>query len=198
MDYNLQKYKRLNLSYQLFLLDLDPKFFTSLPLFYSETLRAWMKIGARIETPTNSINHILNLPIIYPPLVNPLPGGATFIARLWAGGTHFIKQLLNILTPASGFRLKTSIWSLPASVLFLFVFFNGISLACTTPYHLPSRNSSISTVFFNMSHHSKIFPLAPFLRAVSSSTRTQRCPHSHQNRFIFSSTRTSTTTLLRP
>ena len=86
--------------------------FTSLPLFYSETLRAWMKIGARIETPTNSINHILNLPIIYPPLVNPLPGGATFTARLWAGGTHFIKQLLNFNTskrlPAKDIHLVPS------------------------------------------------------------------------------------------
>ena len=51
MDYNLRRYKKMNMDYQLFLLDIDPHYFTSLSVFYSEVLRAWMTLGARIETP---------------------------------------------------------------------------------------------------------------------------------------------------
>ena len=51
MDYNLRRYKKMKMDYQLFLLDIDPHYFTSLSVFYSEVLRAWMTLGARIETP---------------------------------------------------------------------------------------------------------------------------------------------------
>ena len=94
MDHNLRLYKRLNLGHQLFLLDLDPNFFTSVSCFYGEVLRAWMTSGARIEAPPDSRNFILNLPLLYPPLVENFPGGAGFCARLWTGGVKFVRDLL--------------------------------------------------------------------------------------------------------
>ena len=82
MDYNLRLYKRLDLSHQLFLLDLEPKFFTSVPCFYGEVLRAWVTSGARMNTSLFSVNDILEIPMIYAPLVESFPGGPAFCARL--------------------------------------------------------------------------------------------------------------------
>ena len=63
ISYFLHNYKKLNLDYGLFHLDLDPKFFFSLPPLQSELLCAWTASGAQTEIPSDSISHVINLPI---------------------------------------------------------------------------------------------------------------------------------------
>ena len=96
-SYNLQKYKHLKFDFHLFLIDLDPKYYFSIPYYYSEVLSAWITSGARIEMSSFSLNHVLNIPLNYPPIIQcSALGEMAFPARLFACGIKFVKQLLNL------------------------------------------------------------------------------------------------------
>ena len=100
-SYNLKKYKHFGFDFVLFLLDLDPKFYFSIPCYYSELLSAWRTSGARIEVSSLSLNHVLNIPLNYPHLAPcTAQGDMVFPARLFACGIKFIKQLLNLTNGA--------------------------------------------------------------------------------------------------
>ena len=111
-SYNLKKYKRLNFDFQLFLIETDPKYDTSLPCFYSEVLSAWRSSGAHIESSSFSVNHVLNIPLNYTLLLScDLNGTMVLPARLFARGIKLVKHLLNLTNgkwlPAENITLTT-------------------------------------------------------------------------------------------
>ncbi|XP_041461539.1 uncharacterized protein LOC121412845 [Lytechinus variegatus] len=73
-----------------------PKFYTSLPCFYSEILRAWGISGASIETSSFTVNHVFNIPLNYYKFLHyTLDGDKIFPARLFACGIKLVKHLVN-------------------------------------------------------------------------------------------------------
>ena len=96
-SYNLQKYKHLHFDFQLFLMNLEPKFYYSLPYFYSDILSAWSKCGARIETSYFSLNHVLNVPLNYSfPTSLTVSGNKVLPVRLFACGIKLVKDLIDL------------------------------------------------------------------------------------------------------
>ena len=96
-SYNLQKYKHLHFDFQLFLMNLEPKFYYSLPYFYSDILSAWSKCGARIETSYFSLNHVLNVPLNYSfPTSLTVSGNKVLPVRLFACGIKLVKHLIDL------------------------------------------------------------------------------------------------------
>lgn len=95
-SHNFRRYKKLNLDFPLFLTELDPKFYTSLPCFYSEILRAWITSGASVETSSFTVNHVLNIPLNYYKFLQyTLDGDKIFPVRLFACGIKLVKHLVN-------------------------------------------------------------------------------------------------------
>ena len=63
LGFFFRQYKKLHLDYNLFYTDIDPKSFSSLPVYHSDILCAWKESGAHTVIPLGSINRIINLPI---------------------------------------------------------------------------------------------------------------------------------------
>ena len=99
MSYFLRQYCKLGFDYQLFHVKTDPKFYTSLPVFYCEVMRAWTVSGARIKTQLTSVNHVMNMPLISTQLINAADDEGFFPAHLMACGVKLIRHLIN---PSSG------------------------------------------------------------------------------------------------
>ena len=95
MSHSLRKYCNLGFDYQLFHVKTDSNFYTSLPVFYSEVMRAWTVSGARIQTQLTSVNHIMNMPLISTHLINAADDEGFFPARLMACGAKLIRHLVD-------------------------------------------------------------------------------------------------------
>ena len=94
----LKQYRKLGFDYQLFLLKTDSKCYTSLPVYYSEILRAWTASGARIKTQPDSINHVFNLPLNGQFASFTADGDQPPLARLTACGIKLIRYFLDFNT----------------------------------------------------------------------------------------------------
>ena len=90
--YNLQKYQGLKFDLHLFLIDLETKFFCTLPCFYSDLLHAWRTSGARVETSSFTLNHVLNVPLNYFTSASP----RMVFPRLFVCGIRLIKDIINL------------------------------------------------------------------------------------------------------
>lgn len=98
----LHQYKKLNFDLQLFQTDLDPKFFFSIPPFYSDLLRAWKTSGARIKIPPDSVSHVINMPV-NSTLLNYSADDEKVCPRLLLCGIKVVRHLLH---PCSGHWLQ--------------------------------------------------------------------------------------------
>ena len=94
----LRQYQKLGFDFQLFHLPTDPKFYTSIPVYHSELLRAWTASGARIVTRPDSINHVLNLPLNCPILSHAADGEGHLPLRVAACGVSLVRHLLDFTT----------------------------------------------------------------------------------------------------
>ena len=99
MAYFLRQYCKLGFDYQMFYIKTYSKFYTSLPVFYSEVLRAWTVSGARIKTQPISINLIVNMPLISTHILAAADDGGFLPARLMACGVKLVRHLFD---PSSG------------------------------------------------------------------------------------------------
>ena len=105
MAHFLRQYCKLGFDYQLFYVKIDPKFFTSLSVFYSEVLRAWMASGARILTQSLSFGHVMNMPLNSTYVIDAIDNDAFFPVRLMACGVKLVRHLIN---PSSGLWIEPS------------------------------------------------------------------------------------------
>ena len=99
MAYFLRQYCKLGFDYQMFYIKTYSKVYTSLPVFYSEVLRAWTVSGARIKTQPISINHIVIMPLISIHILAAADVGGFLPARLMACGVKLVRHLFD---PSSG------------------------------------------------------------------------------------------------
>ena len=109
-----RQYCKLGYDYQLFHVEINPKFLVSLPVFYGEVLRAWMVSGARIDTRSISFNYAANMPLTCFLLPNDNYVGCCPPARPLACGAQLVRHLLD---PLSG------LWLDPSA---LHIFFKGL------------------------------------------------------------------------
>ena len=99
MGHFLRQYCKLGFDYQLFHVQTDTKFYTSVPVFYSEILQAWTMSGARIKIQPNSLSQILNLPLICDTLLEAIDVNDFLPTRLMACGVKLIRDMFD---PVSG------------------------------------------------------------------------------------------------
>ena len=98
MKYFLRQYCKLGYDYQLFHMKINPKFFVSLPVFYSEILRAWMVSGARVGTQSISFNHVANIPLTCFLFSNNTDDGSRPPAWLLPHGAKLVRHLFDPLS----------------------------------------------------------------------------------------------------
>ena len=98
MAYFLQQYRKLGFDYQLFFIKIDSKFYTSLPVFYSEILRAWLTSGARIVTQSLSFSHVMNMPLISSYVIDAIDVDNFIPIRLMACGVTLVHHLIDPLS----------------------------------------------------------------------------------------------------
>ena len=105
MAHFLRQYCKLGFDYQLFFTRINPRLYTSLPVFYSEVLRAWLTSGARIMTQSLSFSHAINMPLNSIYIIDATNVDNFLPARLMACGVKLVRHLIN---PSSGLWIEPS------------------------------------------------------------------------------------------